>query len=329
MEILVTGGTGFLGRHLARGLLERGHEVRLMGRHFAGVSDLLRSGAVAVRADLRDREAVTSACEGVEAVFHAGALSAPWGPSRDFHDINVGGTASVLAGCRAHGVRRIVCVSSPSVVFDGRDHINLREDAPYPRRFASVYSLTKKLGEDLVKAASREGRLETVILRPKAMFGPGDQSLLPRLVEVARRKRLPQIGDGRNLVDLTYVENVVQALILALDSRAAIGKTYTITNGEHVPLWPTVRMVLRRVGLPDDLRSLPLPVALLAARLMEIAGTVRGKEPLLTTYTVGILARTQTYDISAARRDLGYAPAVTVAEGIERTLGDFEQKKAA
>jgi nucleoside-diphosphate-sugar epimerase len=265
----------------------------------------------------------------VEAVFHVGALSAPWGPARDFHDINVGGTASVLAGCREHRVRRVVYVSSPSVVFDGRDHVKLREDAPYPRRFASVYSLTKKLGEDLVNGASRAGHLETVILRPKAMFGPGDQSLLPRLVEVARRKRLPQIGDGRNLVDLTYVENVVQALVLALDSPAAPGKTYTITNGEHVPLWPTVRLVLRRTGLPDDLRPLPLPLALVIARLMEIGGTVRGKEPLLTTYTVGILARTQTYDISAARRDLGYNPSVSVAEGIERTLGDFEQKKAA
>jgi nucleoside-diphosphate-sugar epimerase len=300
-----------------------------MGRNFSGVSDLLRMGAVPVQADLRDREAVTAACRGVEAVFHVGALSAPWGLSRDFHHINVGGTASVLEGCRQHGVRRVVYVSSPSVVFDGRDHINLREDAPYPRRFASVYSLTKKLGEDLVNAASREGKLETVILRPKAMFGPGDQSLLPRLVEVARRKRLPQIGDGRNLVDLTYVENVVQALIAALDSPAASGKTYTITNGEHIPLWPTVRMVLRRTGLPDDLRPLPLPVALFVARLMEIGGTLRGKEPLLTTYTVGILARTQTYDISAARRDLGYHPTISVAEGIERTLGDFEQQKAA
>ena len=321
MEILVTGGTGFLGRHLARGLLERGHGVRLMGRSFAGASDLTRAGAVPVRADLRDRESVIAACRGVGAVFHVGALSAPWGAARDFHDINVGGTASVLAGCREHGVRRVVYVSSPSVVFDGRDHVNLREDAPYPRRFASVYSLTKKLGEDLVNAASREGHLETVVLRPKAMFGPGDQSLLPRLVEVARRKRLPQIGDGRNLVDLTYVENVVQALLLALDSPAAPGNTYTITNGEHVPLWPTVRLVLRRTGLPDDLRPLPLPLALTIARLMEIGGTLRGTEPLLTTYTVGILARTQTYDISAASRDLGYVPQVSVADGVQRTLG--------
>lgn len=329
LEILVTGGTGFLGRHLAKGLLARGHRVRLMGRNFAGVQDLLHSGAAPLRADLRDRESVIAACRGAEAVFHVGALSAPWGPGRVFHDINVGGTEAVLAGCREHGARRVVYVSSPSVVFDGRDHIMLREDAPYPRRFASVYSLTKKLGEDLVNAENRRGQLETVILRPKAMFGPGDQSLLPRLVEVARRKRLPQIGDGRNLVDLTYVENVTQALILSLDSPAAPGKTYTITNGEHVPLWPTVRMVLRRTGLPDDLRPLPLPVALALARLMEIGAALRRKEPLLTTYTVGILARTQTYDISAARRDLGYNPTVSVAEGIERTLGDFEQKKAA
>ena len=329
MEILVTGGTGFLGRHLAQGLLERAHRVRIMGRNFSGVADLLQSGALPVRADLRDRTAVLEACRGVEAVFHVGALSAPWGPRRDFHQINVGGTASVLAGCVAHGVRCVVYVSSPSVVFDGRAHVNLREDAPYPKRFASVYSLTKKLGEDLVNAESRKGRLQTVILRPKAMFGPGDQSLLPRLVEVARRKRLPQIGDGRNLVDLTYVGNVVQALQLALSSPSAPGKTYTITNGEHVPLWPTVRLVLRRVGLPDDLRPLSLPVALLAARLMEAASVFTRKEPLLTTYTVGILARTQTYDISAARSDLGYNPSISVAEGIERTLSSFEQKKAA
>lgn len=329
MEILVTGGTGFLGRHLAQGLLERGHGVRLMGRNFSDVSSLLKSGAVPVRADLRERQAVVDACRGVEAVFHVGALSAPWGARRDFQEINVGGTDSVIAGCVEHHVRRVVYVSSPSVVFDGRDHVNLREDAPYPKRFASVYSLTKKLGEDLVNAESRKGALETVILRPKAMFGPGDQSLLPRLIEVARRKRLPQIGDGRNLVDLTYAENVVQALILALSSRSANGNTYTITNGEHVPLWPTVRMVLRRAGLPDDLRPMPLPVALLAARLMEAASTFTRKEPLLTTYTVGILARTQTYDISAARRDLGYSPAIPVAEGVERTLGSFEQKRAA
>src|SRR5262249_46317462 len=159
-----------------------------------------------VRADLRDRVAVAAACAGVDAVCHVGALSAPWGRAADFHAVNVGGTENVIVGCRAHGVGRLVYASSPSVVFDGRDHRALTEDAPYPRRLMSVYSLTKKIGEDRVRAASAAG-LATVTIRPKAVFGPGDASLLPRLLLAARKKRLPQVGDGRNLVDLTYVEN--------------------------------------------------------------------------------------------------------------------------
>lgn len=319
MELLVTGGTGFVGHHVVGALLARGHRVRILGRDFAGSRGVIAAGAVPVRADLRDRAAVEAACAGVEAVYHVGALSAPWGKRADFRAINVGGTAAVLAGCRRHGVRRLIAVSSPSVVFDGRDQCNLTEDAPYPRRFMSAYSLTKKLGEDLVNAAAATG-LETVILRPKAVFGPGDRALLPRLIAAARRGRLPRIGDGRNRVDLTYVANVVDALVLALDAGAATGKTYTITNDEHVPLWGAIGTVLRRLGIPERLRPLPLRVALAVATLLELRAALTGKEPTLTRYSAAILARTQTYNIGAARRDLGYAPRVSVAEGIERTL---------
>ncbi|MGA7733158.1 MAG: NAD-dependent epimerase/dehydratase family protein [Chloroflexia bacterium] len=326
MDILVTGGTGFLGRHLARALLSEGHRVRLMGRNMedSGIEALLNDGAVPVRSDLRDRAAVAEACRGAEVVFHVGALSAPWGKRSEFFGTNVGGTQSVVSGCRLHGVRRLVYVSSPSVVFDGRDHINLREDAPYPRRFASVYSLTKKLGEDVVNGASSS--IETVILRPKAMFGPGDVALLPRLIAAARRGRLPQIGNGRNRVDLTYVDNVVHALLLSMASPAAPGHTYTITNDEHPRLWSVIRDTLRRLGLPTRLRRIPLPVALAVVCAMEAAALVTGREPTLTRYSAAILARTQTYDITAAKRDLGYAPVVSFAEGMERTLFDMSSK---
>ncbi len=324
MDVLVTGGTGFLGQHLAAMLLERGHHVRLMGRNMTTAKTLLERGAVPVVADLREKNAVVAACEGIEVVYHAGALSAPWGRRTDFFEVNVGGTESVLAGCLTYGVRRVIYVSSPSVVFDGRDQQLLREDAPYPRRFASVYSLTKKLGEDRVRAASRQ-RLETVIVRPKAIFGPGDTSLLPRLIDAARCRRLPQIGDGRNLVDLTYVENVAHALVLAAESEQAINKTYTITNDEHVPLWEVIRVVLQRLHLSTNLRRIPLPVALAAASLMEAMARVTGSEPLLTRYSAAILARTQTYDISAAKRDLGYVPIVSIDDGIERTLQALEE----
>lgn len=319
MEILVTGGTGFLGQHLVRALLADGHHMYVMGRSMAPAQALLAAGAVPVVADLRDHERVQEVCRGMEAVYHVGALSAPWGRYADFHAINVGGTQAVIAGCRLHAVRRLIYVSSPSVVFDGHDQVDATENVPYPRNFASSYSQTKKLGEDLVHDAALFG-LETVIIRPKAIFGPGDQALLPRLVAAARQGRLPQIGKGHNLVDLTYVENVVHALCLALTAASATGKTYTITNDEHVPLWEMIRLVLRRLGLSTKLRVLPLTTVLAAARLMELRATLTGREPLLTRYSATILARTQTYNIKAARRDLGYRPLLSVADGVERTL---------
>jgi 2-alkyl-3-oxoalkanoate reductase len=328
MKILVTGGTGFLGQYLTRALLAQGHRVHILGRNFAHakVQELIAGGAIPISADLRYGAAVEAACPGIDVVCHAGALSAPWGKRVDYYDINVGGTEAVLAGCLAHGVRRLIYISSPSVVFDGRDQQLVSEEIPYPRRFTSIYSLTKKLGEDRVNAAAATG-LQTVILRPKAIFGPGDQSLLPRLIAAARQKRLPQIGDGCNLVDLTYVENVVHALVLALDAQAAIGKTYTITNDEHVPLWDVIRGVLSQLNLSTNLRQIPLAVALNVALLMEMRAALTGREPLLTRYTATILARTQTYDISAAKRDLGYAPCASIAEGTERTLEALKEKK--
>jgi len=244
-----------------------------------------------------------------------------------FYNVNVGGTENILEGCRAARVRRLIYVSSPSVVFDGHDHRNLPDDAPYPRRFASAYSWTKKLGEDRVNAARRDG-LEMIILRPKAVFGPGDTSLLPRLIAAGRQGRLPQIGGGRNQVDLTHRDNVVHVLRLCLDAPAeALGRTMTITGGESAPLWEVIRQILRAAGIGGHLRSLPLPVVLAAAGLMEARAAVTGKEPLLTRYTALILARTQTYDISQARRYLGYAPVIGLDEGIAQTVATLSRSE--
>lgn len=316
MHVLITGGTGFLGRHTARLLLGRGYAVRLLGRNFSACADLIAAGAEACPADLRNPAALAAACAGVDAVVHAGAISAPWGPPADFYAVNVAGTAHLIAACRRAGVRRLVHISSPAVIFSGRDVELATEAAPYPRRFSSAYARSKKLAEDLVRAAG----LPAVILRPKAIFGPGDTALLPRIVAAARRGRLPQIGAGRNLVDLTYVENVAHAIELALTAEAAVGRTYHITNAEHVPLWPLIRDVLARLGISARLPAVPLPAMLALAAALEAGATLTRREPLLTRYTVGVLGRTQTYDIAAARRDLGYNPPISVAEGVERTL---------
>jgi len=326
MQVLVTGGTGFVGRHLVRALIERGHQVWMLGRRFDGAHALIEAGGITVQADLRDRESIVAACARMDAVFHVGALSAPWGRSVDFRAINVGGTEHVIAGCARHDVGRLIAVSSPSVLFNGRDQHLLTDAAPYPRRFISTYSATKKLAEDRVNAAIQHG-LPALIVRPKAIFGPGDTTLFPRLIQAARQGRLPQIGAGHNRVDLTYVGNVVQALLLALDAPRAVGNTYTITNDEHVLLWEVIKTVLRRLDIPADLRRLPVALALAIARLMEARARITGGEPLLTRYSVAVLARTQTYDITAARRDLGYVPGVSVAEGIERTLAHESSKQ--
>jgi nucleoside-diphosphate-sugar epimerase len=321
MRILITGGTGFLGRNLARMLLTRGDDVTIMGRDFSACKELLAAGVHPVQVDLRDHDAVIRACRGQEVVCHAGALSAPWGRRRDFYAINVGGTAAVLAGCRRANVTGLVHISSPATIFTGGDHSDTDETAPYPRRFSSYYAASKKLAEDLMRAAPD---VPSITLRPKAIFGPGDTALLPRLIAAARARRLPQIGHGRNQVDLTYVDNVSHAILLSITASAA-GRTYFITNGEHVVLWDLIRNLLEQLGLNSDLRRVPLPAALAAASVMEMRAVLTGQEPLLTRYTVAVLAREQTYSIAAAQRDLGYHPIVSVAEGVRRTIADLEE----
>lgn len=314
--LVVTGATGFLGQVLVRRLLLRGLPVRAIGRNARACAHLESLGASVVRADLRDATAVAAACTNADAVVHAGALSAPFGRRSDFYATNVVGTRNVVAACTAHRVNRLVHISSPSVVFDGRDQCNAREDLPYPSRHSSHYAWSKRLAEVCVRTAD----LHTVILRPKAIFGAGDTALLPRLIRAARLGQLPQIGNGRNRVDLTYVENVVHAICLALEAPRTACGIYTITNGEHVELWPLIRQVLSQCGVDSRLRRIPLGAALVLARILEWRAHIIGGDPPLTRYMVSILARNQTYDITAARRDLGYAPVVSLEQGLATSL---------
>lgn len=340
MRVLVTGGTGFLGGHVARSLQARGDFVRVLGRNPVQCDRLQAEGIEVVRGDLRDEEQVLAACKGMEAVVHAGAFSAPWGAKSDFEAVNVAGTQYVIEGCRQSRVRRLVYISSPSVMFEGRNQVNATEGGRYARPFMSRYSRTKARGENYVLIAGGWAghkkrwedvapQMETVILRPKAIFGPGDTSLLPRLIAAAQRNRLPQIGNGANRVDLTYVDNVVHAVTLSLTRAEASGGIYTITNGESPRVWDVIRRVLRELGLNDRLRQVPYHVAYAIAACMEAKSALTGREPLLTRYTVAVLGRTQTYDISAARRDLNYAPQVSLEDGIERAIAAIKEGPAA
>jgi 2-alkyl-3-oxoalkanoate reductase len=334
MRVLVTGGTGFLGSNVCRDLAARGHQVWALGRDFSSVNlgnlnpdpaSLGEAASItAINADLRDVQAIRQACVGMEAVIHCAALSSPWGRREEFLTTNLSGTQTVLEACLLAGVHRLIHISSPAVVFSGQDHSLERDDAPYPKKFSSFYALSKKLAEEFVLEAHRSNRnqLEVIVLRPKAIYGPGDRSLLPRIVAAARAGKLPQVGSGENLIDLTFIDDAVQAVAKALE--CPIPKTdfpvYTITSGEHVKLWAVIHRVLEGLKIDSKLRVVPVKRMLRIAGLLEAVAGVTGREPRLTRYTVELLARTQTYDISRAKSDLGFEPRVGLEAGLKRTI---------
>ncbi|MEO7414437.1 MAG: NAD-dependent epimerase/dehydratase family protein, partial [Opitutaceae bacterium] len=209
---LVTGGTGFLGRRLVERLLAENRSVTVLGRNPA--PDLEARGARFIGAALEDAEAVRTACAGMETVFHVAAKVGVWGRYDDFFRANVLGTRAILAGCRTHGVPRLVFTSTPSVVYNGRDLAGADESLPLTTSCPSPYPLTKAIAEREVLAANSSA-LGTIALRPHLIWGVGDPHLVPRLLERAHTGRLRIVGSGRNRVDLVHVENAVDAHLAA------------------------------------------------------------------------------------------------------------------
>jgi nucleoside-diphosphate-sugar epimerase/glyoxylase-like metal-dependent hydrolase (beta-lactamase superfamily II) len=319
--VLVTGATGFLGQHVVAALRARGTPVRALGLELDVGLKLAAAGVDFRPVDLRDRTAMIAACRGVEKVIHSGALASAWGDYEDFYAINVHGTENVIAGCRAHGVRRLVHISTCSVLAEVRPLLNLDDTRPIPAEFLSYYAQTKALAEQRIHAAQEAG-LATVILRPRAIYGPGDRALLPRLTDAIKRGRVLLIGDGETLVNVTHVSDMTRAILLALDASRAVGRTYAITGGEDVNLWDIARAIAERLGVPPPRRRLSAAAALWLGRAMEVVwGALQiRREPPLTRYKAAMLAYSQTLDISRARAELGYEPKVRWRDGLAQFM---------
>ena len=333
MHVLVTGGGGFLGRYIVEQLVARGDRVRSFGR--GKYPELTALGVEVVRGDIADRESVLNACAGVDAVIHAAALpgiAVQWTP---YERANVHGAEHVLEGCRAHAISRLVYTSSPSVVFAGVDQCGLDEQTPYDFAWmeanAAHYSRSKAIAEQAVLAAN-DATLGTCALRPHLIWGPRDNHLIPRLIERARAGRLRRVGDGGNHIDTIYVENAAAAHLQALDalsgdrSRVA-GKAYFLSQGSSVNCWDWIDEILALVDLPPVAKSISYASARRAGSLCEmIFRTFNIKaEPPMTRFLAAQLATSHWFDLSAARRDFGYTPAVSMAEGMRR-LGAWLQK---
>ncbi len=322
MNILVTGGGGFLGSQIVLRLHQMGHQVTTLGRHHY---PNLPPGIFQIQADLRDAEPVQKACQGMEAVFHSGALSRIWGPRQDFEDINIGGTRHVLDACRNLGIPKLVYTSSPSVVFDRDDLCGADESLPYARRWLCDYPRTKAVAEKMVLEANGVNGLMTVALRPHLIWGPGDPHLIPRVVERARQGQLIRVGDGTNRVDITFIDNAVEGHIRAfeaLDSGEVSGKAYFLSDGEPVFLWVWINALLEKLGVPPVKRSISYSNAKCLGILLEGVYRALGwsEEPRMTRFLASQLATSHYFDISAARHDFNYQPIVGPEEAMDRLI---------
>ena len=329
--MLVTGGTGFLGRRLVERLLGEGRPVAILGRHPA--PELERRGVRFIRAALEDAAAVQAACAGIETVFHVAAKVGVWGRYGDFFRPNVLGTRALLAGCHAHGVKRLIYTSTPSVVYNGRDLAGADESLPLTTDCPSPYPLTKAVAEREVLAAN-SASFRTVALRPHLIWGVGDPHLIPRLL--ARAGRLRIVGTGQNRVDMVHVENAVDAHLLAESALAragspAAGRAYFITNGEPVVLWVWINNLLHALGQPPVTKRISLRSATTLGAIGETLWRLLpvSSEPPLTRFIAAELAKDHWFDITAARRDLGYAPRVSMAEGTAELVGHLRRSAAA
>lgn len=312
----MTGGSGFIGGRLISRLVADGWRVRALARSDSSAAVVEALGAEAVRGDLDDRDSMTAGAEGCEVTFHLAAHLGEWGPWEDFERGNVVGTQNALAASEAAGVRRFVHCGTEAALMAGEPLVNVDETAPLRPDSKAPYPATKARAERAVRNANREG-FETVVIRPRFVWGEGDTTLLPVMKETIEKGRFAWIGGGGNLTDVTHVENVVEGLVLGFE-RGSPGEAYFVTDGQPVVFREFVTELLATKGVEPPDRSLPAalagPMAMVseaAWRLLPLPGA-----PPMTRFTSWVLTQECTIDIAKARRELGYEPVVSREQGL-------------
>jgi nucleoside-diphosphate-sugar epimerase len=330
---LVTGGCGFVGAAIARALKDRGDEVIVLDL----APECPVAGVDHRRVDITDKAAVTEACRGVDTVIHNASIVHTKQNKQDVvWAVNLGGTENMLEAARQNGVRRFIYISSGSVVYEGKDIENGDESLPYSSVSQAPYADSKIAAEKLALADNGKGGMATCALRPHVVFGPGDNRFMPALLAKGRKGQLSiQVGRGIWLSDYTYVSNMTDAVLLADEALAkdglnsiAAGQAYFITNGEPMPFWDFIRKVAARLGFPPIKYRAPKSLIYAIAAVKEGIDTLKGgtlnAEDGMTRFAIRYMCTHHYFSIEKARRDLGYNPAVSVDEGIERTCQHLE-----
>lgn len=318
-HVLVTGGGGFLGSAIVKLLAARDIHIRTLSRN--EYPNLAAFGVEQVQGDIADAAVVMNACKGIDTIFHTAAKAGIWGPYHQFYQTNVIGTQNILAACKTNPAINLIHTSSPSVVFDGQDMKGIDESTPYPKKFKADYPKTKAMAEQNILKAAKNG-LNAIILRPHLIWGPEDHHLAPRIL--ARAHRLKQIGDGSNMIDTIYIDNAAHAHLLAQKALSKdpslSGRIYFISQDRPVKLWEMINHILAIGSKPPVTRTIsPKKAYLIGAMLESIFHILRIKhEPPMTRFVALELSRSHWFDISAAKKELGYTPKTSTAEGLEQ-----------
>ena len=340
MKAVVTGGGGFLGKAMVKMLIARGDDVVVFGR--SDYPDVAALGAVCVKGDVAELKTVKDVVAGADVVFHVAAKAGVWGTAKDYDSANIDGTQNVIDACLARKVSRLVHTSSPSVTFGGGDAVNADESLPYPERHLYHYGRSKAEAERRVLAANAQAHvggpsvLLTTALRPHIIYGPGDPHILPRMIARHRQGRLRIVGDGTNMIDVTYVDNGAHAHLLAADALGLpnpknAGKAYFISDGHPVVPWQWLNTMFAALDLPPLTRRVPYGAAVALGAVLEAAWSVLALkgEPPMTRFVAAQLGTSHWYNLDNARRDIGYEPIVDVHTALARTLPWLREEIAA
>ncbi len=316
MKLIITGATGFIGRNLAEGFHTAGHEVLATGRSLAVGAELEQAGIDFKPADITNQNDLIGALSNADCLIHCAAKAGDWGKYSEFHKSNVVGTRNVLTACSQHRIGKMIFISSPSVYFNGVDRFDIREDEPLPDPLLGHYARTKRISEcELLDSAQKD--IEVIILRPRAVYGPHDNTILPRILQMSKKRSFPLINNGQALVDVTWIDNLCLAIKQCITADDGVwGQVYNITNGDPLIIRDWFAFILETFDRPFKPRNIPVPAADAIAGLMEFLSALPfgPSRPSMTRFSVGYMTRSMTLSLEKAGSRLGYKPEINTRE---------------